>query len=73
MGRQPDFTLKTVLVNIGKLKRTEDTPLFQHILVYPASLAEPRCLEVGIMGAINELKANSQILKQARTASQGLV
>lgn len=52
----------------------KDTPLFKHIRVYSASLAEHRCLEVGIMGTINELKANLQILKQAHTAvSQGLV
>lgn len=51
----------------------KDVPLFQHILVYSAFLAEPRCLEAGIMGTIIELKANSQILKQAHTVSQGLV
>lgn len=51
----------------------KDAPIVQHILVYPASPAEPKSLDVEIRGKINELKANSQILKQARTVSQGLI
>lgn len=70
MGEIPEFTLKMFMVHIVEMK---DTPLFQHSLVYSAFPVGPRCLEVGIMGTINELKANSQILKQAHTVSWGLI
>ena len=48
----------------------KDMSLFRHLFVHSASLAQPRCLGLGMMGTINKLKANSQILKQAYTLSR---
>lgn len=71
MGRLATFTQKIFFCAHLGTWRMKDMHLFQHIIVYSASPAEPRCLEVGIVGTINELKANSQILEQAHTVSHG--